>query len=71
MYIIAHEPIAKAYFMTPSHQFLYLSVYPTIVTTQRLSKNVTAATNTHATIEELLKSSFSMRSVSHQWKVGD
>jgi hypothetical protein len=34
-------------------------------------KNVTAATNTQATIEELLDASFSMRSVSYQTKLGD
>jgi hypothetical protein len=34
-------------------------------------KNVAAATNTHATIEELFHASFSMRSVSYQMKVGD
>jgi hypothetical protein len=44
---------------------------PTIVARQRLSKHVTAETNTHATIEELLDASFSMRSVSYQRQVGD
>jgi hypothetical protein len=38
---------------------------PPIVARQRLGKNVTAATNTHAT-EELLDISFSMQSMSHQ-----
>jgi hypothetical protein len=38
---------------------------------QRLGKNVTAAINTHATIEELLDASFSMQSVWYQKKVGD
>jgi hypothetical protein len=33
---------------------------PLIVARQRLCKNVTAVTNTHATIEELLDASFSM-----------
>jgi hypothetical protein len=32
-------------------------------------KNVTAATNTHATVEELLNAYFSMRSISHERKV--
>jgi hypothetical protein len=36
---------------------------PPIVARQRLGKNVTAATNTHAKIEELLDASFSMRSM--------
>jgi hypothetical protein len=39
---------------------------PPIVARQRLSINVTAITNTHATIEELLDTSFSMRPVSYQ-----
>jgi hypothetical protein len=37
---------------------------------QRLSKNVTAATNTQATMKELLDMSLSMRSVSYQRKIG-
>jgi hypothetical protein len=40
-----------------------LYVYPPIVARQQLGKNVTAATNTHATIGELLNASFYMRSV--------
>jgi hypothetical protein len=46
-------------------------VYPPNVARQRLSKKVTAATNIHTTIEELLEASFSMRSVSYGRKVGD
>jgi hypothetical protein len=38
---------------------------------ERLGKNVTPATNTHATIGHLLDTSFSMRSVWYQRKVGD
>jgi hypothetical protein len=45
--------------------------YSSVVARQRLGKNVTAATNTHATIEELLNASFSMRSMSYQRKTGD
>jgi hypothetical protein len=41
---------------------------PPIVARQRLGRNVTAVTNTYATIEELLDASFSMRSVSYQGK---
>jgi hypothetical protein len=37
---------------------------------QWLSKNDTAATNTHATIEKLLGMSFSMQSMSYQGKSG-
>jgi hypothetical protein len=55
-----------------------VSVYPLIVARQRLGKNplivarqllginVTAVTNTNATIEELLDASFSMWPVSYQ-----
>jgi hypothetical protein len=49
MYIMASEPISTAYFINPCHQ----SMYPPIVARQRLGKNFTAATNTHATVEEL------------------
>jgi hypothetical protein len=43
-----------------------LYVYLPIVARQRFGKNVTAVTNTHATIEELLDASFSMWPVSYQ-----
>jgi hypothetical protein len=47
-----------------------LYVYPPIVSRQRLCKNITAATDTHATIEELLDASFyAVRVVSR--KAGD
>jgi hypothetical protein len=38
----------------------------TAVDRQRLSKHVSAATNTHATIEQLLDEVFCMRSLSYQ-----
>jgi hypothetical protein len=41
---------------------------PLIVARQQLGINVTAATNTHATIEELLDQSFSMWPVSYEGK---
>jgi hypothetical protein len=41
---------------------------PPIVARQRLCRNVTAVTNTHATIEEFLYASFSMWPVSYQGK---
>jgi hypothetical protein len=41
---------------------------PPIVAKQRLGRNVNAVTNTHATIEELLDSSFSMWPVSYRGK---
>jgi hypothetical protein len=50
MYIMAPEPMSMAYFLNPSHQSVCLYVYPPIVAKQRLGKNVTAATYTHATI---------------------
>jgi hypothetical protein len=48
MYIMAPEPISTVYFINSSHLCVY--VHPPIVHRQRLGKNVTAATNTHATI---------------------
>jgi hypothetical protein len=42
---------------------------PPIVTRQQLGKHVPATTNTHATIEQLLGASFSVRSVSYQGSV--
>jgi hypothetical protein len=68
MCIMEPESISTAYFINPSHESVRL--YPPIVATQRLGKNLTAAINAHATIEELLDASFSMRSVSYQRKVG-
>jgi hypothetical protein len=65
------EHISTAYFINASHQSLclYVSVYvSSIVARQRLGKKVIAATNTHATIEELLDVSFSIWSVSYQGK---
>jgi hypothetical protein len=45
-----------------------MSILP-IVARQQLRKNGNAATNTHATIEELLNKSFYIRSVSYQRRV--
>jgi hypothetical protein len=70
MNIMAPEPISTAYFINISPQSLCLYVYPSIAARQRLDNNVSAATNTHAAIEELLDASFSVRSVSYQRKVG-
>jgi hypothetical protein len=70
VYIIAFEPISIAYFINPSHQYVCLYVYPPNVARQRLGKHVTAATNTYATIKEILDASFPLRSVSYQRKVG-
>jgi hypothetical protein len=45
-----------------------LGKHPPIVARQRFGRNVTAVTNTHAVIEELLDASFSMWPVSYQGK---
>jgi hypothetical protein len=58
---MALEPISTAYFINPSHQSVCLYVYPPLVAKQRLSKIVTAAMNTQATIEEFLDASFSIK----------
>jgi hypothetical protein len=68
MYITAPEPISTAYFINPSHSSVYLYVYPPTVARQGIGRNVTAATNIHATIEELLDASFSMWPVLYQGK---
>jgi hypothetical protein len=52
MYIMAPEPISTVYFINTSHQSMCLYVY---VARQRLGENVTARTNIHATIDELLE----------------
>jgi hypothetical protein len=66
MLTMALEPISTAYFIIAFHQSVCLYVYPPIFATQRLFKNVTAATNTQSTIEELLDALFSMRSASYR-----
>jgi hypothetical protein len=66
---MASAPISTAYFINTSHQSTCLRVYALIVASQRLGKNVTAATNTHPTLEEFLNTSFSMRTVLYHWKV--
>jgi hypothetical protein len=80
-YITGPEPIATAKLKNPSNQSVCLYVYspvlarqrlgkknPPIVAKQRLGRNVTAVTDTQATIEELLDASFSMWPVSYQEK---
>jgi hypothetical protein len=54
MYIMTRDPISVACFINPSSQPVCLYVYPLIVARQRLGKDVTAATNTDATIASLL-----------------
>jgi hypothetical protein len=63
VYVVEPKPISKTYFINPCHQAVCLYVYPPLVAGQQLSKNslivarkrlgknVTVATNTHATIE--------------------
>jgi hypothetical protein len=80
VYIMDPEPISTAFFINPSHQSVCLSVYPPIVTRQRLyikihvvarqqlGINITTATNIQATVEELLDVSFSMQSMSYEGK---
>jgi hypothetical protein len=71
IYIRAPEPISMAYFMNPPISLcVYMYIHP-IVARQQLSKCVTAATNTHTTVEELLYASFSVLSVLYHRKVGD
>jgi hypothetical protein len=68
---------ASASMLTPSCLCVYMCIplslldngsvkIPLSSSRQQLDKTVTAATNTHATIEELLDASFSMRFVSYQ-----
>jgi hypothetical protein len=62
------EPTSAEYFMNPSPQSVCLHAYPPAVARHRLGKNFIAATNTHATLESLMDSTFSMRSLLFQNK---
>jgi hypothetical protein len=62
MYIMANEPISTAFLISSFHQSVCLYVNLLTVPTQRIGKDVTTATKTHATIEEFLDASFSIRS---------
>jgi hypothetical protein len=64
------EPISTAYFINTFYQSVRLYEYFRIVARQQLGKNVTVATNTHATKEELLEASY-VWSVYHKMKIGD
>jgi hypothetical protein len=59
--------IWTVYFINTSSESVCLYAFPHIVATQRLGKNVTAATNIYATTEEALDASFSM-SVTVVWE---
>jgi hypothetical protein len=48
-----------------------LCMYPPVIARQLMGKHVPAATNTQATVEELLGASFSMRDMSYKRKVID
>jgi hypothetical protein len=63
MHNFALQPISTAYFINSSNQSVPVKVYSLIVARQRLGKNVTAETNTSATIETLLDVSFPVVSV--------
>jgi hypothetical protein len=71
IYIMTPEPISTAYFINPPISVCVCIYTHPIVARQRPSKSVTAATNTHATVEELLCASFSVLSVLYQGKVSD
>jgi hypothetical protein len=70
MYIMTPETIPTAYSINHFHQSVYLYVYPLSLLSNGSvkiplshSERATAATNTHATVEEILDTSFYMRSV--------
>jgi hypothetical protein len=67
---IPHKSATELFFINPSHQSVSVYVYPFDVAMQRLGKNVTAATNTHETTEELLDDSFSVLFIQFQGKLG-
>jgi hypothetical protein len=63
--IMAPEPISTNYIINPSHQSVYLYAYDLTDARKRLGKNVTAATNTDATLEKLLDAPFPIPSLSY------
>jgi hypothetical protein len=71
MYIMAPELILTEYLINLFSQSACLYIYFFVVAGQRLSENVTAATNTYAEIKEFSDEMFSIRSVSYERKVGD
>jgi hypothetical protein len=69
IHIMELNSISAAYFINTSYQTVSVYVAP-VIARQRLDKNVTAAINTQATLEELLNAFFcAVRVVSS--KVGD
>jgi hypothetical protein len=65
---MTREPISTADFINVSHQSVCLYMY---VITHWIGKNVTAATDKQATIEQLLEVLFSMGTASYQRIVDD
>jgi hypothetical protein len=63
--IVAGQRLGKS---LPTAARQRLGKHPPIVARQRIGRNVTAVTNTHATIEGLLDALFSMWPVSYQGK---
>jgi hypothetical protein len=51
--------------------YVVLGITTPIIAIKDLDKHVTAATNSHGAVEELLDASFSRRSLSYERKVGD
>jgi hypothetical protein len=70
IYIMANEPISVAYLIYPSHPPVCLYVYPLSLIGNG-SADTLSGQRIHAAVEEFLKDSFSIRSVSYQRKVGD
>jgi hypothetical protein len=69
MYVMAFKPVSTVYFINPCPQSVFLYVYFPLVARQRLSKKVTAETNTQATTEELMDASLSIFSLSYERKL--
>jgi hypothetical protein len=63
--VVARQLLGKSPLIVTRQQ---LGKNSPLVASQRLSEKITAVTNTHATIEEFLDTSFSMWSVSYQGK---
>jgi hypothetical protein len=77
LFIVAPERISIAYLINPSHQSVCVCVCVCVgggvhlmLLGNGLVKIVTAATNTHATVDELLGSGISMASMPYAMKVG-
>jgi hypothetical protein len=68
-YIMAPEPISATYVISLSSSFFVSVCEHPLVARQWLGKNVAAARNSHATIDELLDASFSVQPMSYQREV--